>query len=162
VLSQNVTPSTHSVKLILLPRCGPDEFAGTAAARHRITRDTYAICPACQRPCSPTDPGRRQVGPDVDRARRRPATPDRKTLLPGVSPPPRTHSGGRRTAGFQPLGRPDNDRSADLRGALLRQVRLRPAAVHAQPRRARGQAALPLLGQLVRSALSPVAGACHP
>ena len=31
------------VKPMVLSRCRPDDFAGAAAARHHITRDTYAI-----------------------------------------------------------------------------------------------------------------------
>ena len=49
---------------------------------------------------------------------------------------PGPHPRRRCAARLQPLRRTDDDRPADLRGGLLRPVRLRPAAVHTQPRRA--------------------------
>ena len=84
--------------------------------------------------------GTHQVGSGPDRARdgHHAALPQALLPLGGAragEPAPR-----RGPAGVQPLRRHVADGRADPVGGLLREARLRPAAVHAEPRHARGRA----------------------
>ena len=82
------------------------------------------------------DSGDRQVGSGTDQTSRRRPAAGRQAVLPIGGQGPGPHTGWRGPARLQPFGWFDDDRPADIRGGLLRPVRLRPAALHAEPRHA--------------------------